>query len=159
MRSYRKELRRLYDRVPSDFQCVEGCFDCCKSSAWTWTEWNGIEHKRAALHMLAPCPYASSAGCQVYAQRPLICRLFGNGDKIVIDRISLPISFRCKRGILPDNPIPAKELKAIYLQLVNIMLKELEDTRRHNAIPIQAGPYGVLLLENYKQKSEARNGR
>ncbi len=73
-----QEIRKLYERIPS-FQCVPGCTDCCGPVPWAKSEWAQVKDKRKAKSINC-CPYASSAGCDCYEYRPLICRLFGAAD-------------------------------------------------------------------------------
>ncbi len=52
------------------------------------------------------CPYLGCKGCEVYEERPLICRLFGTTK-------SLP----CPNGRRPDVMIDAEIEKKIHLFL------------------------------------------
>jgi hypothetical protein len=73
-------IRFFRTRIPS-FECTPGCHDCCGPVTASSEEVSRLpvkseqEHDRA-LEALN-CPYLGSNGCQVYGERPLICRLFG----------------------------------------------------------------------------------
>lgn len=73
-------IRFFRARIPS-FECTPGCHDCCGPVTASSEEVSRLpvkseqEHDRA-LEALN-CPYFGSNGCQVYGERPLICRLFG----------------------------------------------------------------------------------
>jgi len=63
----------LYNQIPS-FKCKEGCTSCCGPIPFTKWEWDKVNNKRKVKGI--DCPYAKS-GCEIYEQRPLICRLYG----------------------------------------------------------------------------------
>ena len=71
------DLRR---RIPS-FVCVVGCHDCCGPVTASSEEMARLPVKSEAEHDRAlaelSCPHLGQHGCEVYAERPLICRLFG----------------------------------------------------------------------------------
>jgi len=76
------DLRR---RIPS-FKCVVGCHDCCGPVTASSEEMSRLpvksaaEHDRALAHL--NCPHLGAHGCEVYGERPLICRLFGTTPKL-----------------------------------------------------------------------------
>ena len=80
MTGNRQKIRFFRSRIPS-FECRPGCHDCCGPVTASSEEMamlpvkSGAEHE-AALADLS-CPHLGSDGCQVYADRPLVCRLFG----------------------------------------------------------------------------------
>ncbi|HSW12084.1 MAG TPA: YkgJ family cysteine cluster protein [Solimonas sp.] len=71
------DLRR---KIPS-FQCVPGCHDCCGPVTASSIEMARLPVKGKAVHDAAladlSCPHLGAQGCEVYDERPLICRLFG----------------------------------------------------------------------------------
>lgn len=68
-------IETLYSKIPG-FACKPGCTDCCGPVPFSKLEWDRVQEKRMGKGM--DCPYANTAsGCDVYDQRPLICRLFG----------------------------------------------------------------------------------
>ena len=60
-----------------------------------------LEHEIALANL--SCPHLGEKGCQVYAERPLICRLFGTTPKLL-----------CPNGKKPDEMIDAKVEQGIY---------------------------------------------
>lgn len=93
-------IRFFRERIPS-FECVSGCHDCCgpvtasSEEVARYPEKSVAEHD-AALAQLS-CPYLGDSGCQVYAERPLICRLFGTTPQLL-----------CPRGKAPTQMIEPK---------------------------------------------------
>jgi Fe-S-cluster containining protein len=63
------------------FDCVPGCHDCCGPVTASSEEMARLPVKSAAAHEAAlnelNCVHLGPQGCEVYDQRPLICRLFG----------------------------------------------------------------------------------
>ena len=80
-----QKIRFFRNHIPA-FACVAGCHDCCgpvtasSEEAARLPEKSEQEHE-AALETLS-CPYLGANGCQVYAERPLICRLFGTTPRL-----------------------------------------------------------------------------
>jgi uncharacterized protein len=75
-----QKIRFLRERIPS-FKCKEGCHDCCGPVTASTDEMARFPVKSDEEHEVAlaeyNCPYLGDKGCQVYDERPLICRLFG----------------------------------------------------------------------------------
>jgi Fe-S-cluster containining protein len=73
-------IRFFRKKIPS-FACTLGCHDCCGPVTASSEEVSRLPVKSDAEHESAlaelSCPYLGEAGCQVYGERPLICRLFG----------------------------------------------------------------------------------
>jgi Fe-S-cluster containining protein len=69
----------LYAQIPS-FECKKGCCDCCGPVPFSKWEWEQVEDKRKATSL--DCPYAVNGRCDIYEQRPLICRLYGTVQKM-----------------------------------------------------------------------------
>jgi hypothetical protein len=73
-------LRQLRRRIPS-FDCIPGCHDCCGPVTASSIEMARLPRKSSAVHEAAlaelSCPHLGASGCEVYDERPLICRLFG----------------------------------------------------------------------------------
>jgi hypothetical protein len=59
------------------------------------------EHERALAEL--SCPHLGAQGCEVYAERPLICRLFGTTP-----------SLACPNGARPDTMIDAATERQIH---------------------------------------------
>ncbi|MGL6072377.1 YkgJ family cysteine cluster protein [Craterilacuibacter sp.] len=96
MNSNSQKIRFFRSRIPA-FECVPGCHDCCGPVTTSSEEMARLPRKSAAEHEAAlaslSCPHLGDKGCQVYSERPLICRLFGT-------TASLP----CPHGRHPDTP-------------------------------------------------------
>jgi len=60
------------------------------------------QENETALAKLS-CPHLGDKGCQVYDERPLICRLFGTTPRLA-----------CPNGCSPDNMIDEKIEQQIY---------------------------------------------
>nr|CAA6830711.1 MAG: FIG00954130: hypothetical protein [uncultured Thiotrichaceae bacterium] len=77
---------RLRKHIPS-FECVEGCHDCCGPVTTSSEEMSRLPVKSDAEHDEAlndlRCVHLGPDGCEVYAERPLICRLFGTTPNLL----------------------------------------------------------------------------
>lgn len=91
------QVRAFRARIPT-FTCKPGCHDCCGPVLATPREvaWLPVvdEQRRQAAEETLTCPYIGPNGCTVYADRPLICRLFGTTPR-------LP----CPEGCRPPQPV------------------------------------------------------
>lgn len=78
-------IESLRDKIPT-FRCIVGCHDCCGPVTASSEEVARLPVKTASEHERAlselSCPYLGSSGCEVYAERPLICRLFGTSPRM-----------------------------------------------------------------------------
>lgn len=78
-------IRFFRNRIPT-FECVPGCHDCCGPVTASSEEVARLPIKTESEHATAlaeyNCPYLGKAGCQVYEERPLICRLFGTTSRL-----------------------------------------------------------------------------
>jgi len=65
---------------------VPGCHDCCGPITASSEEMARLpvisEATRDAALAELNCPHLGANGCQAYAERPLICRLFGTTPKL-----------------------------------------------------------------------------
>ncbi|SDW78167.1 YkgJ family cysteine cluster protein [Thiocapsa roseopersicina] len=99
-------LRR---KIPT-FACEPGCHDCCGPVTASSEEMARLPIRTDAEHAAAlaawSCPHLGPEGCRVYAERPLICRLFGTTP-------SLP----CPRGKRPEAMIDTRTEQAIHRYL------------------------------------------
>lgn len=86
-----EELRR---RIPS-FTCIVGCHDCCGPVTASSEEVAKLPVKREAEHQAAlaelNCVHLGEHGCEVYSERPLICRLFGTTPKLLCPNGQRPV--------------------------------------------------------------------
>ncbi|HBX54977.1 YkgJ family cysteine cluster protein [Pseudomonas sp. UBA2684] len=91
----RRKIDHLRLQIPR-FDCVPGCHDCCGPVTASSEEMSRLPRKSTAEQAAAlaeyNCVHLGPQGCQVYGQRPLICRLFGT-------TASLP----CPRGQGPEQ--------------------------------------------------------
>lgn len=75
-----QKIRFFRQKIPA-FECQPGCHDCCGPVTASSEEMARLpvksddEHEAALANL--NCPHLGDNGCQVYAERPLICRLFG----------------------------------------------------------------------------------
>ncbi|UTW09782.1 YkgJ family cysteine cluster protein [Pseudomonas benzenivorans] len=97
-----RKIDQLRLQIPA-FECVPGCHDCCGPVTASSEEMARLPVKGIAAHEAAladyNCVHLGPNGCEVYDQRPLICRLFGTTP-------NLP----CPNGRGPEQPIePAVE--------------------------------------------------
>lgn len=80
-----QKIRFFRQRIPT-FECVPGCHDCCGPVTASSEEMACLPYKSNAEHAAAlealSCPHLGEKGCQVYAERPLICRLFGTTPRL-----------------------------------------------------------------------------
>lgn len=101
-----RTLRYLRDNIPS-FACKPGCHDCCGPVTASSEEMAMLPEKSDEVHDIAlaelNCPYLGEKGCEVYEERPLICRLFGTTPK-------LP----CPNGCAPQQMIDSGIEQKIY---------------------------------------------
>ena len=85
MTENRQKIKFFRERIPA-FACKPGCHDCCGPVTASSEEMARLPVKSDAEHAAAladfSCPYLGDNGCQVYAERPLICRLFGTTPRL-----------------------------------------------------------------------------
>jgi hypothetical protein len=88
-----QQIRFLRRRIPA-FECIPGCHDCCGPVTVSSEEMARLPVKSEAAHTAAladlSCPHLGETGCQVYAERPLICRLFGTTPRLACPRGKRP---------------------------------------------------------------------
>jgi uncharacterized protein len=99
-------IRFLRQRIPA-FACQPGCHDCCGPVTASSEEMARLPRIGAEVHAQAlaelSCPHLGENGCQVYAERPLICRLFGTTPRLA-----------CPNGKRPDTMIDAEIEQQVY---------------------------------------------
>jgi len=80
-----REIQFIRKHIPA-FACKPGCHDCCGPVTASTEEMANLPVKSDAEHKFAlaelSCPHLGSSGCQVYTERPLICRLFGTTPRL-----------------------------------------------------------------------------
>jgi len=102
----RDAIQRLRDQIPT-FRCIVGCTDCCGPVTASSEEVARLPVKSDAEHAAAladlSCPYLGKQGCEVYEERPLICRMFGTTP-----------SLRCPNGQRPVYMLDESVEKEIH---------------------------------------------
>jgi len=89
-----RQLDALRQRIPS-FTCIVGCHDCCGPVTASSEEMARLPRKTDAEHDAAlaalSCPHLGDRGCEVYSERPLICRLFGTTPRLACPNGRRPV--------------------------------------------------------------------
>jgi Fe-S-cluster containining protein len=102
----REIIARLRERIPT-FACVPGCHDCCGPVTTSSEEMSRLPVKSDAEHDAAlnefNCVHLGPNGCQVYDERPLICRLFGTTPRMP-----------CPNGRRPEEMIEPQVERQIH---------------------------------------------
>lgn len=77
---------KLFRGAIPAFRCLPGCHDCCgpvPASRWEQAQLPAVsEAKRSEVAETLNCPHLGPQGCQVYDQRPILCRLFGTVESL-----------------------------------------------------------------------------
>jgi hypothetical protein len=105
-RAHRRALDRLYAKIPA-FACRPGCTDCCGPVV------AGVVERERAPQLLesvaaavaggcASCPYGAGGSCEIYDDRPVICRIYGTVEDL-----------RCPHGCGPDRLLSAAQGRAL----------------------------------------------
>jgi hypothetical protein len=101
-----RAIRFFRRRIPA-FDCEPGCHDCCGPVTASSEEMARLPAKSDTEHTAAlaalSCPHLGENGCQVYAERPLICRLFGTTPRLA-----------CPNGRRPEAMIDSRIEQGIY---------------------------------------------
>jgi Fe-S-cluster containining protein len=104
-----KTIKYLRKQIPL-FKCKKGCTDCCGPVPFSQWEWDQVANQKAAVDLT--CPYATKDGCEIYEQRPILCRLFGTVSKM-----------KCPYGCGPNKMLSRKKEKEImskYMQIIDV---------------------------------------
>ena len=101
-----QQIRFFRSRIPT-FECEPGCHDCCGPVTCSSEEIARLPVKSDAEHAAAlaeyNCVYRGANGCTVYAERPLVCRLFGTTPKLA-----------CPRGKRPQQMIDSDTEQQVF---------------------------------------------
>ena len=73
-------ILRMRKKIPEMGGCMPGCHQCCGPVPFSRYEWERIEDKRPMQEGSIDCPYISENGCEIYEERPMLCRLFGPSE-------------------------------------------------------------------------------
>ncbi|MFZ6872642.1 YkgJ family cysteine cluster protein [Undibacterium sp. Di27W] len=117
MSAISQKIKFFRKRIPS-FECVPGCHDCCGPVTTSSFEIAELPVKSDAQHEAAlaelSCPYLAEKGCEVYDDRPIICRLFGTTPRLL-----------CPHGKRPEELIDAEldmEIQEFFLSTRQVLL-------------------------------------
>ena len=106
MKNNSEIVDRLRKRIPT-FTCTPGCHDCCGPVTTSSEEMSRLpvktitEHENALNHY--DCVHLGPNGCEVYEERPLICRIFGTTP-------NMP----CPNGCRPKEMIDSKIERQVH---------------------------------------------
>lgn len=105
------DIEDIYNLIP-DFQCADGCRECCKNFGVPSRTKVEDERVKAFLqkNSMKPgmahgntCPYLNETGCSIYPVRPLICRLYGTSP-----------NYRCIMKVAPLRLLHEDEEAEIF---------------------------------------------
>lgn len=106
------EILKLYEQIPAS-TCKPGCSRCCGPVPFAKSEWESLTDKRIATTM--DCPYISESNtCEIYEQRPFLCRLYNSTDDPVL---------RCEHGQLPEKPLSWERARKLTNQYHGLISK------------------------------------
>ena len=107
-------IKRLRSEIPR-MECRPGCSDCCGPIFFSAWEWSQVRDKRQATSPDAKCPYVNTDGrCDIYEQRPIVCRLFGTVKTGIM---------ACPYGCIPANPLTEEEVRRIATDWMDVIDK------------------------------------
>lgn len=118
-------LDKLYARIPAVVGCKIGCSDCCGPVPMTGEEagriksimrpepFDGADFITSTKPGCMTCAYSTPKGCSIYADRPLICRIFATAP----DEPKL----RCPHGAQPVRPLTPAQAHAISEEYLRMM--------------------------------------
>jgi uncharacterized protein len=112
-----EQVRFLRSKIPA-FACLPDCHDCCGPVTTSSEEISRLPRKSAAEHAEAlanyNCPHLGVNGCTVYAERPLICRLFGTTPR-------LPCPHGQRPAVMIDPRIDA-QIQRFFIELRQVLV-------------------------------------
>lgn len=127
-----QRLLKFWHRQIPGMSCEPGCRQCCEGDARAMllSEWREIKHpgKYAAGPALAACPFLGDSGCEIYARRPLVCRLFGTvaPDDPALVELGGTFPISCSRGHYPEAPLPLAAALRMQVEYQNYANRELQ---------------------------------
>ncbi|BCL74728.1 Fe-S oxidoreductase [Jeongeupia sp. HS-3] len=117
MTPHAQTIRFFRERIPS-FECEPGCHDCCGPVTTSSEEMARLPRKSAAERDAAlaelSCPHLGPKGCQVYTERPIICRLFGTTPRLA-----------CPRGRRPEmmvDPVVEQQIYEFFAEVRHVLV-------------------------------------
>ena len=102
-------VARLRARIPR-FECNPGCSDCC--GPFLWNEWQAAEDERGLEYDQLKCEHLSQGKCEIYEDRPILCRLFGASEHE---------AFTCPHGCGPAITLTRSETMDILNQWIELV--------------------------------------
>lgn len=102
-----KTIKYLRKQIPN-FECKPGCTDCCGPVPFSRWEWAQVKDQRISDGI--ECPYATKEGCEIYEQRPILCRLMGAVPRL-----------ECPHGCGPKKMLPGKKEIEIMRKYAEVM--------------------------------------
>jgi hypothetical protein len=108
-----KKLEELYNKIPS-MPCKLGCNDCCGPVPFSKQEAinAGINPGVGNNAIGFKCMFSGAMGCNIYKDRPIMCRLFGAVDDKMLT---------CPHGCKPEKPLTSKESMKIMTKYMLIL--------------------------------------
>jgi hypothetical protein len=113
----RRELEKLYKEIPT-FECIPGCHDCCGPVTGTREELRRapkLNSTEGWVQMVLDgkviwdgcliCPYVTEAGCGIYEDRPMICRIYGATEDPAL---------QCPHGRKPEKPLTVTQTRMLF---------------------------------------------
>lgn len=103
-------IKILRNVIPK-MKCKITCSDCCGPIPFSKWEWEQIQNKKYSVNGV-DCPYISFLGCEIYNDRPIMCRLFGTSKN---DKIE------CPYGHIAVNPLSeeiSRQIVRIYGKII-----------------------------------------
>ncbi|WP_081326646.1 YkgJ family cysteine cluster protein [Vibrio cyclitrophicus] len=111
MDNNREIIAYLRESIPA-LECVKGCHDCCGPVTTSSEEMSRLPVKSDAEHEAAlneyNCVHLGPNGCEVYEERPLICRLFGTTPRMA-----------CPNGCRPVEMVDLKIERQVHYFIRN----------------------------------------
>ena len=117
LQSDTQKIQFFRTRIPS-FECIPDCHDCCGPVTASSEEMFALPVVDAATRTDAlanlNCAHLSSKGCTVYAERPLICRVFGTTPR-------LPCPHDRRPAVLIDAALDS-QIQAFFLSTRQVLV-------------------------------------
>ncbi len=112
------DILKLYAKIPKMTTCVPGCTRCCGPVPFTPSERAKIGAMSTVL--MLTCPFVGEKGCEIYENRPFMCRLFGTAETPLL---------RCPRKRRSKRILRSDEAARLAREYTQIMMDEEEDRR------------------------------
>jgi hypothetical protein len=121
------------------------------------SEWRAIAHPGKYAHGPAfrECPFLDEAGCEIYARRPLVCRLFGavSPEDPALLELAGTFPIACPRGCAPAAPLPlaaALQIQVDYQTFANQeLLRVIRDWNKYLAAGV-ASALDLAMPEKFQ---------